>query len=56
MRELQEIMYQFTEPFIIDSTDAEKTLGLQPTPLSETVRAATESRGTRVAEAVTHQK
>ena len=55
MRELQEMTYQFTEPFIIDSTDAEKTLGLQPTPLPETVSAAVGSRGTRVAEPVTHQ-
>lgn len=40
IRELQEMTYQFTEPFIIDSTDAEQALGLHPTPLAVTIRAA----------------
>ena len=44
MRELQEMTYQFTEPFIIDSTDAEQSLGLHPTPLEDTIRAAVGSR------------
>ena len=45
MRELREMTYQFTEPFIIDSTDAERALGLHPTLLTDTIRAAVGSPG-----------
>lgn len=42
MRELAEMLYQFTDPFVMDSTATENTLGLAPTPLpdaaAETVR------------------
>ncbi len=32
MRELAEVAYQFKEPFVLDSTAAERTFGLTPTP------------------------
>ena len=40
MGELREVSYQFTEPFVVDSSDAENKLGLSPTPLAETIREA----------------
>jgi nucleoside-diphosphate-sugar epimerase len=43
-REIPEVRYQFDRPFVIDSTQAQKAFGLEPTPtedaLLETVRAA----------------
>ena len=35
MRELDEMRYEFTQPFIIDSTKATAWLGISPTPLEE---------------------
>jgi nucleoside-diphosphate-sugar epimerase len=35
MRELRETRYQFRAPFVLDSTLAERTFGLAPTPLDE---------------------
>jgi hypothetical protein len=32
MRELPEVAYQFEEPFVLDSTAAQQTFGLAPTP------------------------
>jgi nucleoside-diphosphate-sugar epimerase len=52
LRELPEIRYQFDDPFVVDSTDAQTTFGLEPTSmdtaLHETIawyrnRAATEA-------------
>ena len=40
MGELREVSYQFNEPFVVDSSDAENKLGLSPTPLAETIREA----------------
>ena len=40
MRELAESMYQFREPFIMDSTASSALLGLEPIPLD---RAAAET-------------
>jgi hypothetical protein len=41
-RELAEMLYQFEEPFVMDSSESEARLGLTPTPLDraaeETVR------------------
>ncbi|NLV79633.1 MAG: NAD-dependent epimerase/dehydratase family protein [Rhodococcus sp.] len=39
MRELAEMLYQFTDPFVMDSTATEKTLGSSPTPLPEAAAA-----------------
>jgi len=33
LRELPEIRYQFDDPFVVDSTDARTTFGLEPTPM-----------------------
>ena len=35
LRELAEVRYQFARPFVVDSTAAQRTLGLAPTPLDE---------------------
>lgn len=37
MRELAEISYQLTRPFVLDSTDSERRLDLRPTSLDEAV-------------------
>jgi nucleoside-diphosphate-sugar epimerase len=39
MRELEEVRYQFTRPFVLDSTAAQATFGLAPTPLEEGLSA-----------------
>nr|WHW29323.1 putative NAD-dependent epimerase/dehydratase family protein [uncultured bacterium] len=39
MRELKEVLYQFEQPFIIDSEETTNTFGLEPTPLDDTLRA-----------------
>lgn len=39
MRELEEIRYQFTEPFVLDSSAFQQTFGVQPTPLDDAVKA-----------------
>lgn len=38
LRELNETLYQFTGPFVMDSSASEGHLGLSPTPLEEAVR------------------
>jgi nucleoside-diphosphate-sugar epimerase len=35
VRELDEMRYEFTQPFVVDSTKAETWLGLRPTPVDE---------------------
>ena len=35
MRELRETRYQFDEPFVVDSSAAETTFGLTPTPIAD---------------------
>jgi nucleoside-diphosphate-sugar epimerase len=35
MRELVEMLYDFTQPFIVDSIKASEVLGLEPTPLDQ---------------------
>jgi nucleoside-diphosphate-sugar epimerase len=37
-REFREVRYQFERPFVLDSSDAEKTFGLAPTPLDDALR------------------
>jgi nucleoside-diphosphate-sugar epimerase len=39
MRELPEVAYQFEEPFILDSTAAQQTFGLAPTPWDNVLTA-----------------
>lgn len=39
LREMSEMLYQFTGPFVMDSSRTEALLGLAPTPLAEAVRA-----------------
>lgn len=38
VRELRETQHQFRKPFVLDSTAAETTFGLRPTPIEESVR------------------
>ncbi|HCT80951.1 MAG TPA: NAD-dependent epimerase [Micromonosporaceae bacterium] len=40
VKELRATYYQFSGPFTVDSSFTEKTFGLQPTPLDESLRAA----------------
>lgn len=39
VRELDEMRYEFTQPFIVDSTKAQDRLGIAPTPLPEALEA-----------------
>ena len=38
MRELRETQHQFRKPFVLDSSKAQRTFGLVPTPLEDSVR------------------
>lgn len=37
-REILEMLYEFEKPFIVDSSQFEKTFGMKPTPIREAVR------------------
>ncbi|MGA9762883.1 MAG: NAD-dependent epimerase/dehydratase family protein [Gaiellaceae bacterium] len=39
MRELNEVAYQLERPFVLDSSAATRTFGLEPTPMREAIRA-----------------
>jgi nucleoside-diphosphate-sugar epimerase len=39
MREMQEVMYQFERPFVIDSSASTSTFGIEATPLEDALRA-----------------
>ncbi|MFK0039810.1 NAD-dependent epimerase/dehydratase family protein [Paenarthrobacter sp. NPDC090517] len=39
MRELAELLYQFERPFVMDSSESQRLLGLEPTPLAEAAAA-----------------
>jgi len=39
MSELDEMLYEFNQPFVVDSTKATARLGLEPTPLAESITA-----------------
>jgi len=39
-REFPKVRYQFERPFVLDSTAAQKTFGLEPTPTDEVLRTA----------------
>ena len=39
IRELDEMRYEFTQPFIVDSTKAQTRLGIEPTPLTDAIAA-----------------
>ncbi len=39
MKETVEMMYEWENPFVVDTSKAEKTFGLQPTPMKEAIRA-----------------
>ena len=43
LRELRETEYQFAAPYVLDSSDIEKTFGLAPTPWDEVCRATAEN-------------
>jgi nucleoside-diphosphate-sugar epimerase len=48
MRELRETEYQFSEDFVMDSTAAQQTFGLDPTPWDVVVTSALRSFGQEV--------
>ena len=39
VRELDEMLYEFTQPFVVDSSKAERELGIAPTPITEAIAA-----------------
>jgi nucleoside-diphosphate-sugar epimerase len=39
IRELDEMLYEFTQPFVVNSTKAQSRLGIEPTPLEEAIAA-----------------
>ena len=43
LRELRETEYQFTAPYVLDSSDIQETFGLAPTPWDEVCRATAEN-------------
>jgi nucleoside-diphosphate-sugar epimerase len=43
LRELRETEYEFTRPYVLDSSDAEEKLGLEPTPWADVCRATAEN-------------
>lgn len=45
IRELRETVYQFTDAFVMDSSDAQRTFGLHPTPWPEVLEATLRSYG-----------
>jgi hypothetical protein len=54
VREMYEMMYEWNQPFVLDSGAFQRTFGIQPTPLREAVRATVEwnrARGAVVAAA-----
>jgi hypothetical protein len=40
VKELRTTRYQFTSPFVLDSTDAQTKLGVTSTPFAEVLKAA----------------
>ncbi|MBZ5733703.1 epimerase [Nocardioides sp. TRM66260-LWL] len=48
LREMRETVYQFERPYVLDSSAAERELGLTPTPWDEVCRATAETAGARV--------
>ena len=47
LRELREVLYQFERPFVLDSSAATETFGLQPTPMEEALATTLEWWTTR---------
>jgi len=44
LRELREVAYQFERPFVLDSSAATGTFGLEPTPMDEALSATLDSQ------------
>jgi nucleoside-diphosphate-sugar epimerase len=42
VREIVEMLYEFTKPFVMDSNASQKTFGVQPTPVREAVQRTLE--------------
>lgn len=47
VRELRETQYQFRKPFIMDSSDATKAFGIQPTPIEVGIREMVAAQSAR---------
>ncbi len=37
MQELEEVLYQFERPFVVDHSKFERAFGAEPTPLAEAI-------------------
>ena len=48
-RELVEMMYEFDRPFVMDSTKAQQTFGMAPTPWPEVIQETLRQNGVRTA-------
>lgn len=48
IRELPEMLYQFTAPFVIDAADTTETFGLEATPLDQQIEATIAAAAMRV--------
>ena len=51
LRELRKVMYQFDRPFVVDSSAAQRTFGLAPAPLAESVAESVSDRSRPTTEA-----
>ncbi len=47
MKELRATYYQFAQPFVVDSSLTERTFGLAPTPIDDSLRASARIDGNR---------
>jgi nucleoside-diphosphate-sugar epimerase len=43
IKELRTTRYQFTKPFVIDASETERTFGLRPRPLADSLRDAAQA-------------
>jgi nucleoside-diphosphate-sugar epimerase len=37
IRELDEMLYEFTQPFVVDGSKATRRLGIEPTPMDDAI-------------------
>jgi hypothetical protein len=42
VREIVEMLYEFTKPFVMDSSAFQKTFNVQPTPIRDAVQSTLE--------------
>ena len=45
MREIKSVLYQYTQPYVIDATELEQAFGFVPTPLADAIAATAAATG-----------